>query len=424
MRIVLATYGLRGIGGSETYLLTVAEQLRRLGHDITIRAVETGAMSDIVRGRGLDVADTPADLPEGCDVVLTQDVIVAHELADLWPRTPQAFVAHSDLFDLQLPPVLPAVTGAVVALSDRVAARVAAMDADHEIVRLRQPVDTERLAPRGAPRDRPRRALLLGNWLSGQRRRLLQETWGEHGVDCVVIGDRHDPVHEPAAAVAAADIVVGKGRVAVEAMAWGRPTYVYDAFGGDGWVTPASYAAMEADAFAGQSSPGPVDAAALRRDLERYDPALGVVGRELAVTHHGARRHAHELVALFRRLAPDARPSATPAGEIARLSRLRWHAEREAYGLRQALDELAEQARAATDDAGAARAAERAARTAAKAEAEARAEAEAQRAAATDRAQAAETTLAHARGILAQRRVRVGIAGGRVADRLRGAVRR
>jgi hypothetical protein len=243
-------------------------------------------------------------------------------------------------------------------------------------------------------------------------------------VECIVLGDPGDVVHEPAEAVATADMVVGKGRVILEAMSWGRPAYVYDAFGGDGWVTAGTYPAMEADAFAGQSSPDPVDASRLRRDIAAYDPRLSTVGRELAITHHGARRHAHELVAVFRRLAPSALPSSTPTGEIARLSHLRWTAEREAHGLRQAFDALAERARAATDAAGAAEAAVHEARRAARAEADGRARAEAERTAAAQRATAAESALAHAEAILAQRRVRIGIAGGRVADRLRGAARR
>ena len=56
------------------------------------------------------------------------------------------------------------------------------------------------------------------------------------------------------AALENADIVVGKSRAALDAMACGRAVYLYDMFGGDGWVTPDTYAAMEADQFAGQAT--------------------------------------------------------------------------------------------------------------------------------------------------------------------------
>ena len=56
MRVVLATHSFRNVAGSETYLLTVAEHLQRLGHEVTIHAVETGAMSDLAVARGIPVA--------------------------------------------------------------------------------------------------------------------------------------------------------------------------------------------------------------------------------------------------------------------------------------------------------------------------------------------------------------------------------
>src|SRR5215208_8016791 len=63
MEIVLATNGLVGIGGSETYLLTVAEQLQRLGHEVTVHADEGGAMSEYMRSRGRRVAIGEAGAP-------------------------------------------------------------------------------------------------------------------------------------------------------------------------------------------------------------------------------------------------------------------------------------------------------------------------------------------------------------------------
>ena len=62
-------------------------------------------------------------------------------------------------------------------------------------------------------------------------------------------------------------------------MACGRPAYVYDVFGGDGWVTAETYDAIEADAIAGQAFPGVIDADRLRNDLDAYDPAMGHVNR-------------------------------------------------------------------------------------------------------------------------------------------------
>jgi hypothetical protein len=118
--------------------------------------------------------------------------------------------------------------------------------------------------------------------------------------------------------------VIGKARVIVEAMACGRAAYVYDHNGGDGWITPDTYARHAADNFAGQSTKDVIDAARLRRDLAEYSPEMGVANRDLAVLHHSAARHAHELVELFRGLVPRARLAPDALAELARLAALQW----------------------------------------------------------------------------------------------------
>jgi hypothetical protein len=51
---------------------------------------------------------------------------------------------------------------------------------------------------------------------------------------------------------------------------------------------------------------------------------MGPANRDLAVLHHSAARHAHELVALFRRLAPRTEPAPDSLAEMARLTALQW----------------------------------------------------------------------------------------------------
>jgi hypothetical protein len=241
MKIVLANNAFAGVGGRETYLLTVGEQLQRLGHEIMIYAMVCGPMADLATARGVPMARESSDLPQSCDVVLAQDAAMAYELGERWPKTPQVFVAHSPIFDLQLPPLVSGIAGAVVVLCDRVEKRIRAMNVSQEIVRLRQPIDAERLTPRGAPRSRPQRALLLGNYLQADVRRVIVDAWASEGIEVVQVGQPTVESLNPESDIAEADIVVGKGRAILDAMACGRPAYIYDMFGTDGWVTPEHY---------------------------------------------------------------------------------------------------------------------------------------------------------------------------------------
>jgi len=72
LRIVLATYALAAPGGSESYLMTVAHQLQRLGHEITVFAEDLGPFAELVEREGLRVTNRPWELPADCDAVLTR----------------------------------------------------------------------------------------------------------------------------------------------------------------------------------------------------------------------------------------------------------------------------------------------------------------------------------------------------------------
>jgi hypothetical protein len=296
---------------------------------VTLFGLELGEMAEFARGRGLRVTDREGELPESCDAVLVNDAVSALTLAERYGSTPQVFVAHGEGYLFCTPPQLPDVTSAVVALNDRVARRLQALGVAPEVVRLRQPIDLDRFADRGAPRPRARRVLLLGNYLRGERRELVTEACAEAGLEWTQVGAHGAPTPEPELAIAEADIVIGHGRSILEGMASGRAAYAYDHSGADGWVTPEAYAAMESDGFAGHRlAPEIPDRDRLCRDLEAYHADMGRQNRDLAERFHRAGLHAEQLVSLFGRLAPRRSRPADPLAEMARLTAL----ERRAVG--------------------------------------------------------------------------------------------
>ena len=131
MEIVLATQSLVAFGGSETYAVTVADHLQRLGHDVWLYAADRGPMSEHAEGLGLRVVGERSRLPARPAALIVQDSVVAYEMAAAFAETPQVFVAHSDIFDLSLPPALPGLTALVVTLYDRVDRRVRALAREH-----------------------------------------------------------------------------------------------------------------------------------------------------------------------------------------------------------------------------------------------------------------------------------------------------
>jgi hypothetical protein len=336
MQILLGTLEFGAIGGAATYALTAAVELQALGHDVTIFAGEVGAMAEEAERRGIRVASHEAALPADCDVIYAQDRATAYLLADAFPGRPQAICMHSGSSELDRwqPPQLPGIVSAVIVLHDRLARRAAAFAQREEIVRLRQPVDLARFAPRGSISERPRRVLLQGNNLSVDRRQRVLQACEEVGLECMELGRYGSrSTLTPEREINQVDIVIGSGRSIVEAMSCGRAAFVYDYLGGDGWVTAESYPRLEAINFAHATDEGAlVEPDELAPRLREYRQSMGSVNVELARMHHGAARHAEELVGLFERLSPGTPPPNTPLREFARMSRVQWQTESRALG--------------------------------------------------------------------------------------------
>ncbi|HEY2435697.1 MAG TPA: hypothetical protein VGH93_00850 [Solirubrobacteraceae bacterium] len=427
LRIVLATYSLAYIGGTESYAVTVAHELRRLGHDVTLAAEELGPVAELAERDGLRVARLPTELPRQCDVAIVQDAIVTAPVVDRYPGAGIVHVAHSDIFDHQLPVLTPGIVHAVVALSGRLEMRMRALALEAPIVRLRQPIDTDRFVSAGPLPPRPRRALLLGNYLRGERRDALLDAWSSAGIEFTQVGGEAHHELDVRPAITEADIVVAKSRAALEGMACARAVYVYDEFGGDGWITPERYDGFEADGFAGLASEKPRRPADLAADVEGYSAEMGWINREIIRTHHSARRHTARLVDVLRDVASAHTEGISGLEEVSRFARLVWHAERRTIGFQHQAAAAASRAVASDEEArgweSRALSAEEEAQgwgsRAHAAEEEMRGWKSRARDAESQLADA-ESQLAEARWLLGTRRSRVGFALGGMLDRVRG----
>jgi hypothetical protein len=304
VELVLATQKLTDPGGAPTYALTLAEHLARLGHAVTLYARELGTMAEVARDRALRVTGTAEELPAHADGVISGvDGSLALELAGRYPQATRLFVVHGSE-DIHLPPPVVGAVAATIVLNDRHALRAAACAGAGEVVRLRQPVDLRRFSPSGHPAERPRRVLLLGNYHSsgtGQRTRMLLEAWASSSLEWREAGGDSQTLAVPEA-IAQADIVVGYGRSVLEAMSCGRPAYVHDHSGSEGWITPDSYPQLEAGGFAVAAARMPPGIEELRADLVAYRPEWGLAGHDIARAHHDARDHAAAVVALIERM--------------------------------------------------------------------------------------------------------------------------
>ena len=330
--------------GSESYLETVAAELRRLGHEVVFFSTRPGEMAQRLREAQYDVLESVADLPADVDVVHGQHVDTVGLVRTRLPHTPLVFVTHSWVISLE-EPVTELGAGAFVAFNDLTHRRLSAHEATRgrEVLRLTQPVTVSFADGARIPiADVPRRAVAVSRRMKYLPPRLAAA--------CSAAGIEFDWLGGPGRESADAreemrthDIVFAVGRTALEAMALGRAVFVVDDTSQGGWVRPDTHRSLEADGFTGFGHQGPQEE--LGAALAAYDPGLGQQARSLAIQHHAVQHHVASLVALYTRVA-DRAGAAQPAPGLELLA-----AERFAFEARAVRAEwrLAEEARRAAE---------------------------------------------------------------------------
>jgi len=280
-------------------LATAARELRLLGHDLVIYSPDLGTMAHRLRGEGFEVLDSLDTCPVP-DVAHVQHSSTAYRLRGRFPDLPMVFVSHSSVFDVEDVPIL-ASPQAVVVLSDLVGRRIMSSKWGDTgtVVRLRQPIAIphDDYALRALP-ARPGRALLLG-FRTNPIAPLLQAACDRLGIELSQSGGLGSGVDDLTPVLMRTDIVFAVGRTLLEGLALGRAGFLIDDRGIGGFVNAESYERFEAGAFA-TFEPEPTSVDRLVERIERYEPSLGQVGRELVRRHHGARQHALDLVDVYR----------------------------------------------------------------------------------------------------------------------------
>jgi hypothetical protein len=329
MRIVVAMRMPSAGGGVRSYVDTIAEQIQRCGHDLTVFSRDDGDWRDHFDQRGVRSATRRADLPREVDVVLAQDQPSSYEMAELLSGVPQAFVWHGNTYDADMAPQLDGLVGLIVSLYHGPNARFHAASVKPPVLELTQPIAVARFTPTAPIGERPRRAVAISNYLTGVRQEIIERACAIAGIELELYGaNQRRTALEPQIEINRSDIVFGKGRAAMEGMACGRAVYVYDFVGSDGWITPEKLPRLLV-----------ADPELIAAELADYSPAMGEVNRDLALANFSPVAHVARLITALENLVGDgAGPHNDAVFELGRLARASWSFESDVHILTHRLN--------------------------------------------------------------------------------------
>ncbi len=324
LEILITNITLATRSGTETFARDLALGLKRAGHRPTVFSPEPGGVADDIRAAGVPVVADLAAIGTPPDLIHAHHRLPALAALARFPETPAIFVVHDRRQWTDAPPQHPSIRR-YVAVDENTLDRLVG---DHGIPLgatrvIHNAVDLERFLPRASLPARPRRALVFSNYAREQDLiPVLRAACAAHGIDLDVAGAGVGRQAEhPEAILGGYDLVFGRGRCALEAMAVGCAVVVLDATGLAGLVTERELRAWRRLNFGARTLTRPLQAGLVSAEIGRYDAAVAAGISVRIRAEANLDRQVSAFVDLYREcLGPAAEPATATTGASAALA--------------------------------------------------------------------------------------------------------
>lgn len=276
MRILITNNTLAERAGSELYVRDIALALLRRGHQPVAYSTRLGAVADELRAATVPVIDDLSLLASAPDVIHGQHHLDAMTAMLYFPETPAVYFCHGWVPWEEMAPRFPTIQR-YVAVDDLCRERLQCTHGipPEHIRMVRNFYDPRRHMLRGDLPAVPRRALVFSNQMrEAGSLGILRQACAARGIALDAVGLGVGQVAaQPEQILGQYDIVFGKARSALEALACGTAVIACDAAGLGGMVTPGNYDTFRRLNFGIRCLRDPITVDGIVSELDRYDPA-------------------------------------------------------------------------------------------------------------------------------------------------------
>lgn len=274
-RVLLTNAALAGRGGTELYVRDVAGELLARGWDPVVYSPRLGEVAEEISATGVPVVASlegvaPPDVIHGQHHGPTM-IALLH-----FPGVPAVAFCHGAKPLYERVFAHPRVHRYVAVdgpCRERILAEVpGAGDRTRLVPNF---ADMRRFAPRDPLPERPKRALILANNVSERDLApVARRACAGLGIELEGAGmSLARPLRTPETALPRFDLVLARGRSAIEAMAVGCAVVLCSETGVGPLVTSSAFDELRSRNFGFRTITEPLDAGLLRRQIERYDAA-------------------------------------------------------------------------------------------------------------------------------------------------------
>lgn len=277
MKILLTNNTLTNLGGSETWVRTLSEELRLLGHQVgTYVAYGT----DVLVGGEVDNPDLAIINHNSC----------LNKLQGLDCK--KIFTSHGIIPDLEQP-----VKGADIYVSVSEEVQENLKNKGFESVIIRNPINCDKFYSTRPINNKIKKVLFSSNY-QGYARDVIIQTCQELGIELEIIG-ANNRVNNVAEKINEADLVIGLGRTAYEAMACERNVIIFDYNGADGFATPENLIEFRKNNCSGRRYKKHFTIEDLKQEFNKYSVENGKRLREYILENNNSEKIVKQYLELY-----------------------------------------------------------------------------------------------------------------------------
>lgn len=256
MKILLTNYSLGWLGGTQTWVMTMAEELVNLGHEVYLFAGD----SNYSLMPGYKTIDPSIEY----DLALINHNSCLTALDGLNVKK-KIFTSHGILPELEQP-----IEGADIYVSVSEEVQKNLSDKGFPSVVIRNPINVDLFLPTKV-NEKLTNILYMSNY-QGKVLDIIKEASSGYNLKVYGKNEQIDNL----TAMKDADLVIGLGRTAYEAMSMNKNVIIFDYNGADGLATPASLLEFRKNNCSGRRYGMKLNAEQLREMFELYSPELNL----------------------------------------------------------------------------------------------------------------------------------------------------
>ncbi len=273
--ILITNHQLLDYTGSEIYTFTLADQLIKHGHQVTVFTKYADKILNLFETNNIKVVTSIDNIKnEQFDVAHVHHNLMAIEVRYHFPKLPMIFLSHGVIPFLEQPPIIDLGISKYISVSEEVKENLISKGIDKDNIEVvGNIVDPTYFFPISEINEKPKQALIISNKMNLEIEKTIKEACNWLNIKTEFVGRRFNEVPPPEMAthINNADIVFTLGRGIVEAMMCERIPIIFDRNGGDGIVTSENVEVYMKKNFSGRTNNKMFTVQELIAEIEKYN---------------------------------------------------------------------------------------------------------------------------------------------------------